>query len=83
MPSLSYVVSNIGIIYIELIIFSSIRFFVSLFRSRQVRVFFADDNDTKNRSMKIRRNRGPRKNYMEDSEDKPIQQSEYPVKEIS
>lgn len=47
------------------------------FRSRQVRVFFADDNDTKNRSMKIRRNRGPRKNYMEDSEDKPIQQSKY------
>ncbi|CAH0725558.1 unnamed protein product, partial [Brenthis ino] len=44
-------------------------------RSRQVRVFFADDNDTKNRSMKIRRNRGPRKNYMEDSEDKPIQQN--------
>ena len=47
------------------------------FRSRQVRVFFADENDTKNRSMKIRRNRGPRKNYMEDSEDKPIQQSKF------
>ncbi|CAG9564529.1 unnamed protein product [Danaus chrysippus] len=44
-------------------------------RSRQVRVFFADDNDASNRSMKIRRNRGPRKNYMEDSEDKPIQQN--------
>ncbi|XP_052743253.1 ATPase family AAA domain-containing protein 2 isoform X2 [Bicyclus anynana] len=44
-------------------------------RSRQVRVFFADDNDSTNRSLKIRRNRGPRKNYMEDSEDKPIQQN--------
>ncbi|XP_013179683.1 PREDICTED: ATPase family AAA domain-containing protein 2-like [Papilio xuthus] len=44
-------------------------------RSRQVRVFFADDNESSNRSMQIRRNRGPRKNYMEDSEDKPIQQS--------
>nr|XP_026495936.1 ATPase family AAA domain-containing protein 2-like isoform X1 [Vanessa tameamea]XP_026495937.1 ATPase family AAA domain-containing protein 2-like isoform X1 [Vanessa tameamea] len=44
-------------------------------RSRQVRVFFADENDSNNRSMKIRRNRGPRKNYMEDSEDKPIQQN--------
>ncbi|XP_045774866.1 ATPase family AAA domain-containing protein 2-like [Maniola jurtina] len=44
-------------------------------RSRQVRVFFADDNDSTNRSIKIRRNRGPRKNYMEDSEDKPIQQN--------
>lgn len=46
-------------------------------RSRQVRVFFADDNDATNRSVKIRRSRGPRKNYMEDSEDKPIQESEY------
>ncbi|KAJ8715210.1 hypothetical protein PYW08_005191 [Mythimna loreyi] len=44
-------------------------------RSRQVRVFFADDNDTTNRSVKIRRSRGPRKNYMEDSEDKPIQEN--------
>ncbi|XP_038222643.1 ATPase family AAA domain-containing protein 2-like [Zerene cesonia] len=44
-------------------------------RSRQVRVFFADENDSTNRSMKIRRSRGPRKNYMEDSEDKPIQQN--------
>ncbi|KPJ18640.1 ATPase family AAA domain-containing protein 2 [Papilio machaon] len=44
-------------------------------RSRQVRVFFADDNESSNRSMQIRRNRGPRKNYMEDSEDKPIQQN--------
>ncbi|XP_045500636.1 ATPase family AAA domain-containing protein 2-like [Colias croceus] len=44
-------------------------------RSRQVRVFFADDNDSTNRSMTIRRSRGPRKNYMEDSEDKPIQQN--------
>ncbi|XP_012550629.2 ATPase family AAA domain-containing protein 2 isoform X1 [Bombyx mori] len=41
-------------------------------RSRQVRVFFADDNDTTNR---IRRSRAPRKNYMEDSEDKPIQEN--------
>ncbi|XP_041982054.1 ATPase family AAA domain-containing protein 2-like isoform X2 [Aricia agestis] len=39
-------------------------------RSRQVRVFFADENDSNNRSMKIRRNRGPRKNYMEESEEK-------------
>lgn len=44
-------------------------------RSRQVRVFFADDNDSTNRSMSIRRNRGPIKNYMEDSEDKPIQEN--------
>ncbi|PZC78481.1 hypothetical protein B5X24_HaOG202146 [Helicoverpa armigera] len=44
-------------------------------RSRQVRVFFADDNDSTNRSVKIRRSRGPRKNYMEDSEDKPIQEN--------
>ncbi|XP_068617633.1 LOW QUALITY PROTEIN: ATPase family AAA domain-containing protein 2-like [Battus philenor] len=44
-------------------------------RSRQLRVFFADDNEPTNRSMKIRHNRGPRKNYMEDSEDKPIQQN--------
>ncbi|XP_072944949.1 ATPase family AAA domain-containing protein 2-like [Epargyreus clarus] len=44
-------------------------------RSRQVRVFFTEDNESTNRSMKIRRNRGPRKNYMEDSEDKPIQQN--------
>ncbi|CAH2044060.1 unnamed protein product, partial [Iphiclides podalirius] len=43
-------------------------------RSRQVRVFFADDNESTNRSMKIRRCRGPRKNY---SEDKPIQQSSF------
>ncbi|XP_045451233.1 ATPase family AAA domain-containing protein 2-like [Melitaea cinxia] len=44
-------------------------------RSRQVRVFFAEENESTTRSMKIRRNRGPRKNYMEDSEDKPIQQN--------
>ncbi|CAD0202477.1 unnamed protein product [Chrysodeixis includens] len=44
-------------------------------RSRQVRVFFADDNDSTNRSVKIRHSRGPRKNYMEDSEDKPIQEN--------
>ncbi|CAH2235057.1 ATPase family AAA domain-containing protein 2-like isoform X2 [Pararge aegeria] len=44
-------------------------------RSRQVRVFFADDNDSTNRSMKIRRNRGPRKNFMDVAEDKPIQQN--------
>ncbi|KAF9799595.1 hypothetical protein SFRURICE_018782 [Spodoptera frugiperda] len=44
-------------------------------RSRQVRVFFADDNDSTNRSVKIRRSRAPRKNYMEDSEDKPIQEN--------
>ncbi|XP_075980354.1 ATPase family AAA domain-containing protein 2-like [Anticarsia gemmatalis] len=44
-------------------------------RSRQVRVFFADDNESTNRSVKIRRSRGPRKNYMEDSEDKPIQEN--------
>ncbi|CAB3230706.1 unnamed protein product [Arctia plantaginis] len=43
-------------------------------RSRQVRVFFADDNDSTNRSVKIRRSRGPRKNY-EESEDKPIQEN--------
>ncbi|XP_037293009.1 ATPase family AAA domain-containing protein 2 isoform X2 [Manduca sexta] len=42
-------------------------------RSRQVRVFFADDNDSTNKCMRIRRSRGPRKNYVEDSEDKPIQ----------
>ncbi|KAH9639624.1 hypothetical protein HF086_010031 [Spodoptera exigua] len=46
-------------------------------RSRQVRVFFADDNDSTNRSVKIRRSRAPRKNYMEDSEDKPIQENLY------
>ncbi|XP_050677155.1 ATPase family AAA domain-containing protein 2-like [Leptidea sinapis] len=39
-------------------------------RSRQVRVFFAEENDTPNRSIKIRRSRGPIKNYMEESEDK-------------
>ncbi|XP_063626226.1 ATPase family AAA domain-containing protein 2-like [Cydia splendana] len=44
-------------------------------RSRQVRVFFADDNDSTNRSLRIHNSRGPRKNYMEDSEDKPIQQN--------
>ncbi|XP_045488821.1 ATPase family AAA domain-containing protein 2 isoform X2 [Pieris rapae] len=44
-------------------------------RSRQVRVFFTEGNDTPNRSMKIRRNGGVRKNYGEDSEDKPIQQN--------
>ncbi|XP_060804753.1 ATPase family AAA domain-containing protein 2-like isoform X2 [Amyelois transitella] len=41
-------------------------------RSRQVRVFFADDNAS---SSRIRRSRGPRKNYVEDSEDKPIQEN--------
>lgn len=52
-----------------------------LFSSRKVRVFFAEDNDTSNRSVTIRHSRGPRKNYIEahetqeDSEDKPIQQS--------
>lgn len=44
-------------------------------RSRQLRVFFTEGNETPNRSMKIRRNGGVRKNYVEDSEDKPIQQS--------
>ncbi|VVD03979.1 unnamed protein product [Leptidea sinapis] len=39
-------------------------------QSRQVRVFFAEENDTPNRSIKIRRSRGPIKNYMEESEDK-------------
>lgn len=48
---------------------------LSLNRSRQMRVFFTEDNDTPNRSLKIRRNGGVRKNYGEDSEDKPIQQS--------
>ncbi|XP_053610772.1 ATPase family AAA domain-containing protein 2-like isoform X2 [Plodia interpunctella] len=41
-------------------------------RSRQVRVFFADDNAS---SSRMRRSRGPRKNYVEDSEDKPIQEN--------
>ncbi|XP_049876292.1 ATPase family AAA domain-containing protein 2-like isoform X2 [Pectinophora gossypiella] len=46
-------------------------------RSRKVRVFFADDNDSTNRSVaRIRRSRGARKNSLEDSEDKPqIQQN--------
>ncbi|KAJ0174507.1 hypothetical protein K1T71_009615 [Dendrolimus kikuchii] len=44
-------------------------------RSRQVRVFFADDNESSKRSVKIRRSCAPRKNYMEDSEDKPIQEN--------
>ncbi|GBP30143.1 ATPase family AAA domain-containing protein 2 [Eumeta japonica] len=44
-------------------------------RRRQVRVFFAGDTKSANRSVRIRRSRGPRKNYMEDSEDKPIQQN--------
>ncbi|RVE47330.1 hypothetical protein evm_008011 [Chilo suppressalis] len=42
-------------------------------RSRQVRVFFAEDNSSANRSMRIRSK--PRKNYVEDSEDKPIQEN--------
>lgn len=51
-----------------------------------MRVFFAEDNDTSNRSVTIRRSRGPRKNYIEahetqeDSEDKPIQQSMFVYK---
>ncbi|XP_028178389.1 ATPase family AAA domain-containing protein 2-like isoform X4 [Ostrinia furnacalis] len=44
-------------------------------RSRQVRVFFAEDNASTNRSVRIRHSRGPRKNYVEDSEDKPIQEN--------
>ncbi|KAL4707871.1 hypothetical protein ACJJTC_010306 [Scirpophaga incertulas] len=44
-------------------------------RARQVRVFFAEQNDSNNRSMKIRGGRSPRKNYGEDSEDKPIQEN--------
>ncbi|KAL0871393.1 hypothetical protein ABMA27_005124 [Loxostege sticticalis] len=44
-------------------------------RSRQVRVFFAEDNAPTNRSVRIRHSRGPRKNYVEDSEDKPIQEN--------
>ncbi|CAG9788857.1 unnamed protein product [Diatraea saccharalis] len=42
-------------------------------RSRQVRVFFAEDDVSANRSMRIRSK--PRKNYVEDSEDKPIQEN--------
>lgn len=44
-------------------------------RSRQVRVFFAGDTESTNTSVRLQRSRGPRKNYMEDSEDKPIQQN--------
>ncbi|KOB69082.1 ATPase family AAA domain-containing protein 2B, partial [Operophtera brumata] len=38
-----------------------------------MRVFFAEDNDSANRNVRIRR--GPPKNYVEDSEDKPIQEN--------
>lgn len=51
--------------------------------SRQVRVFFAEDNASANRSLRIRRSRGPRKNYVEDSEDKPIQESKFILQNIS
>ncbi|CAG9112238.1 unnamed protein product [Plutella xylostella] len=44
-------------------------------RSQKVRVFFAGEPESTNRSMSIRRSRGPRKNYLEESEDKPIQQN--------